>query len=153
MKMHRYTFFLRILYLSIVVSLLIGTVHIAVGTASANETESSNKLVYVIPIKQTIESGLEQFLKRAIQDAHESGADHIIFEVNTFGGRVDSAENIGNLIRSSSIPTVVYVEGKAISAGSYIALNADQIVMQNGSSIGSAAVVDISGNQIGKSVV
>lgn len=134
--------------MSMIISLMIGTVHIAADTNAVDGAESSNKVVYVIPIKQTIESGLEQFLNRAIQDAHEAGADQIVFEVNTFGGRVDSAESIGNLIRSSSIPTVVYVEGKAISAGSYIALNADQIVMQNGSSIGSAAVVDISGTKI-----
>jgi membrane-bound serine protease (ClpP class) len=142
----KYSFVLRVALLSMMLSLFIGSIH---TTHAANGNENaSNSLVYVIPIKQTIETGLEKFLQRAFNEAHEVMADHIILDISTFGGRVDAAEAIGSLIRSSSIPTVAYVNGKAISAGSYIALNADQIVMGAGSSIGSAAVVDISGNRI-----
>ena len=105
-------------------------------------------LVYVIPVEQTIESGLQRFLERAVEEAEQVRADAIIFSINTFGGALDAADGIGELIRFSTVPTVAYVQGKAISAGSYIALNAEQIVMANGSSIGSAAVVDLSGNQV-----
>lgn len=105
-------------------------------------------LVYVIPIHQTIESGLQQFLERAVEEANAAHADHIVFEVNTLGGGVEEAMNIGELIRSIEAPTTAYVKGKAISAGSYISLNADQIVMEEGSSIGSAAVVTIDGQRV-----
>lgn len=98
--------------------------------------------VYIVPVKQTVESGLQSFLERAFKEAKEAKAEHIILVVNTLGGKVINAADIGDLIRSSDIPTTVFVENKAMSAGTYIALNADQIVMQPGSTIGAAAVVD-----------
>ncbi|WP_054026959.1 NfeD family protein [Bacillus sp. FJAT-28004] len=101
--------------------------------------------VYVIPVKQTVESGLQSFLERAFKEAEEAKAEHVILVINTLGGKVVNAEQIGHLIRESTIPTTAFVEGKAVSAGTYIALNADNIIMQPGSTIGAAAVVDGSG--------
>src|SRR5690606_16194918 len=49
---------------------------------------------------------------------------------------------IGEILRAVDIPITAYIEGRAVSAGTYIALNADNIVMQEGSTMGSAAVVD-----------
>jgi membrane-bound serine protease (ClpP class) len=106
------------------------------------------RLVYWIPVHETIESGLEAFLNRAIDDAEKASAQWIVLDINTLGGRVDSAEGIGERIRSSKIPTVAFVHGKAASAGSYIALNAGKIVMAPGSTIGAAAVVDPAGREI-----
>ncbi|QKS43367.1 nodulation protein NfeD (plasmid) [Paenibacillus cellulosilyticus] len=104
--------------------------------------------LYIVEAKQTVEAGLESFLERAYKEADEAHAERVLLVLNTFGGRVDSAEGIGELIRSSNVPTTVFVEGKAVSAGTYIALNAEQIVMQPGSTIGAAAVVDGSGSLI-----
>ncbi|CAG7619909.1 nodulation protein NfeD [Paenibacillus allorhizosphaerae] len=104
--------------------------------------------VVIIPVHHTIETGLEQFLMRAFREAQEMRAMHIILDIDTLGGRVDSAEEIGELIRGSTIPTIAYVHGKAVSAGSYIAMNAGKIAMEPGSSIGAAAVVDAAGNEV-----
>lgn len=104
--------------------------------------------VYVIPVKQTVESGLQSFLERAYGEAEEAKAEHVILVINTLGGKVVNAEQIGHFIRENKIPTTAFVEGKAVSAGTYIALNADNIVMQPGSTIGAAAVVDGSGDLI-----
>lgn len=136
---------------------------VAAGWAFAADTEAADagpdadadrsaneygRLVYVMPIEQTIESGLESFLKRAFKEAEQNHAARIVLRINTLGGSVDAAMGIGELVRTSSVPTVAFIEGKAISAGSYIALNADQIVMAPGSSIGAAAVVDLAGNRV-----
>lgn len=112
------------------------------------ETKPLAAPVVVIPVHQTVETGLYNFLERAFREAEEMNALHVVLDINTFGGRVDSAQEIGQLIKNSPIPTIAYVRGKAISAGSYIALNAEQIAMEPGSSIGAAAVVDITGNEI-----
>lgn len=104
--------------------------------------------VVVVPVHQTIENGLQKFLERALREAEESRAMYIVLDIDTLGGRVDSAEEIGEMIRSSKVPTIAYVHGKAVSAGSYIALNANKIAMEPGSSIGAAAVVDITGNEV-----
>lgn len=102
--------------------------------------------VYVIPVRQTIESGLEAFLKRAFREAEEARAERIVLVINTNGGRLENAQNIGDLVAISPVPVTAFVESKAFSAGAYIALNADQIVMRPGSSIGAAAMVDAAGN-------
>ncbi|MDQ1235050.1 membrane-bound serine protease (ClpP class) [Paenibacillus sp. SORGH_AS306] len=52
------------------------------------------------------------------------------------------------MVRNSDVPVAVFVQDKAASAGSYIALNADKIFMQPGSTIGAAAIVDGQGNPI-----
>ncbi|MFD0958634.1 NfeD family protein [Paenibacillus chungangensis] len=109
---------------------------------AAEGGDDAGPAVFVIPVKHTVERGMYAFLKRAFKEAEESRATHVILVVNTLGGQVDSASNIGELIRTSGIPTTAYVEGKAVSAGTYIALNADHIVMQPGSTIGAAAVVN-----------
>ncbi|WP_424766905.1 NfeD family protein [Paenibacillus sp. sgz302251] len=119
--------------------------------APAKQAQAADEIgtaVYVIPVKQTVESGLESFLKRAFKEAEEAKADHIILVINTLGGRVINAENIGHLIRENKIPTTAFVESKAVSAGTYIALNASNIVMQPGSTIGAAAVVNGAGELI-----
>jgi membrane-bound serine protease (ClpP class) len=104
--------------------------------------------VYVIPVRQTIESGLEAFLKRAFREAEKARAERIVLVINTNGGRLENAQNIGDLVGASPVPVTAFVESKAFSAGAYIALNADQIVMRPGSSIGAAAMVDGAGNLV-----
>lgn len=106
----------------------------------------TNNHVYFIPVEQAVERGLEAFLRRALSTAVEEGANHIVLEIDTPGGLVDAATEIASLIRNTEVPITAYVVGKAWSAGAYIALNADQIVMAPGTSMGSAAVVDSAGN-------
>ncbi|MFK7693448.1 NfeD family protein [Paenibacillus sp. HJGM_3] len=115
---------------------------------AADASKSGGRLVYVVPVKQTVESGLQSFLERAFRDAEEAKARLIVLDIDTLGGRVDSAEEIGRLIRQSPVETLAFVHGRAVSAGSYIALNANRIVMEPGSSIGAAAVVDGSGKEV-----
>ncbi|MBD3917954.1 nodulation protein NfeD [Paenibacillus sp. PR3] len=126
--------------------------HATASAASADEQVKSSSAaggaVYIVHAKQTVEAGLESFLERAYREADEAHAERIVLVLNTFGGRVDSAMDIGELIRTSKVPTTIFVEGKAVSAGTYIALNAEQIVMQPGSTIGAAAVVNGSGELI-----
>ncbi|RBW70503.1 NfeD family protein [Bacillus taeanensis] len=122
----------------------------AVFIASTAYGEGEGKLVYFIPVEQEVERGLEAFLQRGIDEAGEEGADHIVLEINTPGGAVNAADNIADLLRQTNIPITAFVTKKALSAGAYIALNTDQIVMKPGSTMGSAAIIDQSGNTAGK---
>ncbi|WP_404802408.1 NfeD family protein [Bacillus shivajii] len=106
------------------------------------ESTGDGKLVYYIPVEQAVERGLLAFLNRSITAAEEEGADHIVFEVNTPGGLVDAASEIASLIRNTETPTTAYVINDAMSAGAYISLNADQIVMTPGSEMGAAQVIE-----------
>ena len=52
------------------------------------------KIVYVVPIQGTIDLGLPPFIERVIASAEDENADAVIFEIDTFGGRVDAATQI-----------------------------------------------------------
>ncbi|MCD8501254.1 MAG: nodulation protein NfeD [Bacillaceae bacterium] len=109
-------------------------------------SQPSSDIVYFIPVEQAVERGLEAFLRRAVTTAEAEEASHIVFEVNTPGGLVDAATNIALIITNTEIPTTAFVTSEALSAGAYISLNADHIVMAPGTRMGSAAVIDGAGN-------
>ncbi len=104
------------------------------------------KLVYVVPIENEVERGLESFLIRSTNEAIEAGANHIIFEIDTPGGRVDSAKQIGKLLQDLPIPATSYIVNDALSAGSYIALNTDNIYMKPNATMGASGVITSDGN-------
>nr|WP_285842983.1 nodulation protein NfeD [Metabacillus litoralis] len=106
----------------------------------------SNEKVYIIPVEKTVEKGLSQYIKRTVSDAQSQKVDHIILEIDTLGGAVDGAMEIADTLRSSEIPITAYINRRAISAGAYIALNANQIYMAPGSQMGSAAIITGDGN-------
>ncbi|MFK4997643.1 ATP-dependent Clp protease proteolytic subunit [Bacillus sp. N9] len=106
--------------------------------------------VYVIPIKDDVEKGLSAYLNRAISTAEENGADLIIFDMNTPGGAVDAARDIGNRIAKTEIKTVTFVNSWAISAGSYIALYTDEIYMTPSAVMGASAIINQDGNAAGE---
>ncbi|MFB1050773.1 nodulation protein NfeD [Paraliobacillus sp. JSM ZJ581] len=108
------------------------------------------KLVYIIPIEEEVERGLEAFLKRATKEAKEASADHIILELNTPGGRVDAANNIAVLLQDLDIPTTSLITSRALSAGSYISLNTDKIYMKPQATMGSSGVINSDGSAADK---
>jgi membrane-bound serine protease (ClpP class) len=97
--------------------------------------------VIVIPIEKEIEPGLYTFLKRAVKEAEKEKPEAIIFEINTFGGQVETALDIVELITNIKVRTVAYVKEKAISAGALIALSCNDILMQEHTTIGDVAPI------------
>ncbi|SDB98191.1 membrane-bound serine protease (ClpP class) [Pelagirhabdus alkalitolerans] len=110
-------------------------------THAESQDEGDGQLVHVIPIEKEVERGLEAFLRRTTSEAAEENVDHIIFEINTPGGRVDAANNIGALLQGVDIPMTAYIRSQALSAGSYIALFSDQIYMNPQATMGASGVV------------
>lgn len=113
-------------------------------------TSAQGETIYVVPVKATVEKGLFAFLERAVSEAEADNASAIIFDVNTPGGAVDAAGDIGKLFTSTDLHTVAFVNKQALSAGAYISLNADEIYMVPGAVMGSAAVIDQAGNAADK---
>ncbi|QDS34894.1 NfeD family protein [Brevibacillus brevis] len=114
--------------------------------APASTTAQTYQKAVWIPVDSTIERGLESFLERAIADAQEQQADLVILHINTPGGEVNAADQIGQLIRQAPMHVIAYIDNQAFSAGTYIALNANEIIMTPGSSMGAAAPIDLAGN-------
>ncbi|GMR25475.1 MAG: NfeD family protein [Ignavibacteria bacterium] len=103
--------------------------------------------VYVVLIEQEIDLGLAPYVRRVVSEAERENADAIIFKINTFGGRVDAATQIKDAIISTDILTIAFINNRAISAGSLIALSCNKIAMVPGSSIGATTVVDQTGQK------
>lgn len=123
----------------------------AIGTAGAASADKpSAGAVYVVPVKMTVERGLASFLDRALDEAKEARASLVVLDIDTPGGRLDTAEKIGKRIREAgeTVPTVAFVSGKAASAGAYLALNAREIAMAPATTIGAAMIVDQEGNAV-----
>ena len=109
--------------------------------------EEVNKKVYVVPIQDVIDLGIPGLVSRAIDLAEANNAEMIVFDIDTFGGRVDAATQIKDSISSTDIETIAFINRRAISAGSLISLSCDQIYMTEGATIGATSVVDMSGSK------
>lgn len=103
---------------------------------------------WVIPVRGDIDRGMVVFLRRGIERAVREGAEFLIFDINTFGGRVDSALQITTLIGSvDEAEAIAYIttspEGLGVSwsAGALISFACSRIFMAPGTSIGAAAPV------------
>lgn len=117
---------------------------------TAADSEGEGKLVYVVPIENEVERGLEAFLNRVTQEAMEEGANHIIFEIDTPGGRVDAAGQIANILQNLEISSTSFIVNEALSAGSYIALNTDSIYMKPHATMGASGVITQEGTAADK---
>ena len=134
---------------------LIGYMLLLIGCLfmRGNLSAQDNALVYVVDIRNEIGSGLGTYISDGIQEAENAGADAIIFDVDTPGGRVDSAVNIIRSIQDTQIPTIAFVNRQAISAGAMISIACNQIVMTSGGTIGDSAPVNIQGQEVGEKAI
>lgn len=102
-----------------------------------------SQLIYRVNIEGEIDLGLAPFISRVLDEAKNGQIDAVIFEINTFGGRLDSAVQIRDSILNSNVMTIAYINKRAISAGALISLACNRIVMAKGSTIGAATPVTI----------
>jgi len=109
-----------------------------IGQVTMPPATASGDLVYVIPIEGMIDRGLRNFVERVYQQASELGVKSIILEIDTPGGLVSEAVQIKKIIDRSTVPTIAYVTGGAISAGALVALTSPKLVMAPGTTIGAA---------------
>src|SRR5436305_13718037 len=108
------------------------------GTGHAREVVHKGDVV-VVPLRGEISPSLLMFLRRAEKAAESNSASAIIFEMNTYGGRLDSAEEISSALNRATIPTYTFINSNAGSAGALIALATQHIYMAPVSAIGAAA--------------
>ena len=112
-------------------------------TGESPVTRTTTPIVYVAPIEGVIDLGLAPFVERVLTEATQQGATAVILDINTFGGRVDAAVVIRDLLINAKIMTVAFVNRRAISAGALISLAAEKIVMADASTIGAATPVQM----------
>ncbi|WP_278320236.1 NfeD family protein [Inediibacterium massiliense] len=98
--------------------------------------------VYIIPINGEINPAVTQFVDQSIKEAEEDPSSvAIIFEIDTLGGMIQEATKIRDLIMKTPLHTIAFVNHKAESAGVLITISGKNIVMSEGSTIGSAETI------------
>jgi membrane-bound serine protease (ClpP class) len=104
--------------------------------------------VVVVPLRGEVSPSLLMFLRRALKVAENNKASAIVFEMNTYGGRLDSAEEISSALNRATIPTYTFINTNAGSAGALIALATQHIYMSQVSAIGAAAPILSTGEDL-----
>ena len=85
--------------------------------------QASAREVSVVNVSGTVDPGMAAFIKRALGVPTDDPDPHFVFEMDTFGGRVDSAlQIVDTLLSAPEGKTIAFVQNKAISAGALIAL-------------------------------
>lgn len=115
--------------------------------------QTTAQTVQRIPVSGVIELGLAPFIERALKDAQDGGAEAVVLDIETPGGRIDAAQRIVKAIIEAEIPVYALVDTHAWSAGALIALAADSIYMTPGSSIGAATPVYSDGRKGSEKIV
>src|SRR5436190_4277821 len=104
--------------------------------------------IVVVPLGGEVAPSLLAFLRRAIKTAESNEASAIIFDMDTYGGRLDTATDIVNALNQTQIPTYPFINTNAGSAGSLIAIATQRIYMAPVSAIGAAAPILPSGEDL-----
>ena len=129
------------------------------GDLAPAEAPAPRPLVHLLKIQTVdteggmIDPGITAFVERAVQDANEAGVAAIVFEIDTFGGRVDAATVISDAIIDAEPLTIAFINKRAISAGALISLACDQIVMVKGGEIGAVTPVTGGGDKADDKIV
>jgi membrane-bound serine protease (ClpP class) len=124
---------------------------LSLGTVSAREDVRPGDVV-VVPLHGEINSTLAVFLRRAEKTAESNGAIAIVFDMDTYGGELDAAEEITGILNHATIPTYTYINSNAGSAGALIALATRHIYMAPVSAIGAAAPIAASGQDLSETL-
>ena len=101
--------------------------------------------VYYYKIDDNISKPALRLTEKAVKEAEEGKFDYLMLELNTFGGELDAADKIRTLLLNTSVPTLVFINNNAASAGALISIACDSIYMMPGASIGAASVVNEQG--------
>ncbi len=68
---------------------------------SARSGFSQEQLVYRIPVTGTIENGLAPYVARGLAAAKAAGANAVVLDIDTPGGRIDAAQRIVDAVRAA----------------------------------------------------
>jgi membrane-bound serine protease (ClpP class) len=135
----------RIIAVGVLCLILVTGLSIAVEQNDAY-TDLPTVKAAVIVCKGMIDDGLYKSIRRRTQIALDAGAEYIIYEISTYGGLLQSADDIAKyfiLDIGKKAHTVAYVTTEAISAGAMISVSCRDIIMLENTTIGDCAPIAI----------
>jgi membrane-bound serine protease (ClpP class) len=126
---------------------------LALSIGSLVSAQADEPLVVILTGNGPISPAMLEYLSRGIRTAENRDADMLIFQLNTPGGAVVTMNEMVQIIRSSSIPVIVYVSPRgamAASAGTIITLAGHAAAMAPETMIGAASPISGEGQDLGE---
>jgi len=102
----------------------------------------------VIICEGMIDNGLYKSIQRRTQTALDEEVEYLIYEIGTYGGLLQSADDISKyfiLDIGKKAHTVAYITTEAISAGAMISVSCQDIIMRENTTIGDCAPIVLGG--------
>ena len=106
---------------------------------------ANNSKVLILKIMDNIDPRMWHYVDLGFKKAEADSISTVILHMDTYGGAVADAENIVKRIQRFNGTTIVYIDSKAASAGSFISVACDSIFMSKDATIGASTVVDQNG--------
>lgn len=116
--------------------------------AQEKPAPAKTQKVFIIPIQEEIAPPALHVLRRGLKMAIEQGADTVILDMETPGGRLDVTFDMLKAIEKFPGKVITYVNSEAISAGALISAGTDEIHFSPSGIIGAAAPVTGGGEDI-----
>ncbi|MBC8040069.1 MAG: hypothetical protein H7Y06_05965 [Opitutaceae bacterium] len=111
-------------------------------------TAAKKNVVYVIPVKEEINTPTFYIIRRGLKEAIEQKADVVVLDMETPGGRLDVTFEIMEALEKFEGETITFVNKEAISAGAFISATTKEIWFAPRGIIGAAAAVSSDGKDI-----
>src|SRR3954470_10882845 len=125
--------------------ILSATAVFAQSSATPTPSLATPEPAAVIPIRGHINDYSRDAFMRRLAKARAMGAKTIIIQLDTPGGLVTSALDLSRTIRGlRDVRTIAFIDNKAYSAGTMIALACDEVIMVPNAVIGDCAPITIS---------
>src|SRR5438045_6535074 len=129
------------------ISICVACVLRVAAPVTAGETIHKGDVV-VVPLHGEVAPSLLTFLRRAVKTGESNDASAIVFDMNTYGGRLDTSTEIVNALNQIKIPTYTFINTNAGSAGAIIVIDTQHIYIAPVSAIGAAAPILWTGEDV-----
>ncbi|MCB8965586.1 MAG: nodulation protein NfeD [Ardenticatenaceae bacterium] len=119
------------------------------------QVQAQDGSVLVLEIEGPVTPAMASYFERGIAAAEETGATAVLIVLDTPGGNLDPTQDIVQLLRTSSVPVIVYIGprgAQAASAGSIITLAAHASGMAPETVIGAASPVGDGGAELEETI-
>lgn len=104
--------------------------------------------IYVIPVREEINSPALFILRRGLKEAIDQKADAVVLDMKTPGGSLGTTFEMMEALAKFPGTKITYVNNEAISAGAFISASTDEIWFAPNGIIGAAAPVSVGGQEI-----
>ncbi len=155
LKVKRFRASLIVGLLGLVLLLFVLSVFVASSAAESVQpvASGSGNTVIIADFDVPVDPGSSAFMARVVTTAQSDNASAIVIEMNTPGGTLSDMMSIVSSITTanqSGIPTYTFIvpNGLGASAGSYIAMATNKILMAPGSEIGPSTPIVVGGTDL-----